>query len=141
MHQLRWATQSDYPFIANSYLKSYRCAPAAKAMINDVYFPEYKARLEAIVATGSVLVACASDDPDQILGYLLFSELAGRTILHYVYVKYPFRQHGIAKSLILTAKPDFGNSHTVITHQPKGWQEVSNKYQLVYNPALVKETK
>ena len=141
MHQLRWATQSDYPFIANSYLKSYRSAPAAKAMINDVYFPEYKARLEAMVASGSVLVACATDDPDQILGYLIFTELAGHTLLHYVYVKYPFRQHGIASNLIATAKPDFNKTHTVVTHQPKSWQEVSNKYQLVYNPALVRGTK
>lgn len=141
MHQLRWATQSDYPFIANSYLKSYRCAPAAKAMINDVYYPEYKARLEAMVASGSVLVACASDDADQILGYLLFTELAGQAVLHYVYVKYPFRQHGIATALVLAAKPNFGTPYTVVTHQPKSWQAVSEKYKLVYNPALIRETK
>lgn len=141
MHQMRWANQSDYPFIANSYLKSYRKAPGNRALINEVYFPEYKARLEGIVASGAVLIAHAPDDPDHILGYAIASQLAGYQVVHYVYVKYPFRQQGIAKSLLLAIKPDFGTSYTVITHQPKGWQQISAKYQLVYNPTLAKETK
>lgn len=140
MYQIRQATPEDFNFVANSYLKSYRTAPEAKAMVNDIYFPEYKTRLIHMASTGTILVACSNEDPDQIFGYIMVGEVGTYSILHYVYVKFPFRRLGIAKALTLAALPDIGNKLTIVTHQPKNWRAVEDKYALLFQPRYAKET-
>lgn len=141
MYQIRLARPEDFNFIANSYLKSYRSAPETKAMINDIYFPEYKARLEHMARTGTILVACAREDEDQIFGYVILGVVGNYPVLHYVYVKFPFRHVGIGKALALSAIPDFGERITVVTHQPRNWAGTSSRYKLIYDPKYSKETK
>ena len=46
--------------------------------------------------SGGVWVACNPDDPDQIFGYLVGEP----RVLHYIYVKAPFRRNGIARKLV-----------------------------------------
>lgn len=131
---IRPAKASDYSFISNSYLKSYRTAPEAQFMMNDVYYPEHVKRLEFMTKTGKTFVACASDDPDQILGYLIIGKAHSWDVIHYLYVKYPFRHIGIAKALVGHASPNFGMGMTLISHLPKNYNAVSTKYKLVFDP-------
>lgn len=141
MYKIRLARPEDFNFVANSYLKSYRTAPETKAMVNDIYFPEYKTRLEHMARSGSILVACSQDDEDQIFGYCIVGNIGNYSLLHYVYIKFPFRRVGLAKALLAVAIPDLGAYPTVVTHQPKSWQQVSAKYKLIYDPKYSKETK
>lgn len=140
MYQIRLARPEDFNFVANSYLKSYRTAPETKPMINEIYFPEYKSRLEHMARTGTILVACASTDEDQIFGYIIVGELGKYPLLHYIYVKFPFRHVGIGKALLYAALPEVGKAATVVTHQPRNWQAVSEKYRLIFDPKYSKET-
>jgi GNAT superfamily N-acetyltransferase len=141
MYKIRLARPEDFNFVANSYLKSYRTAPETKPMINEVYFPEYKSRLEHMARTGTILVACAQDDEDQIFGYSIVGLVGQYAVLHYVYVKFPFRHVGIGKALTLAAVPGFAERTTVVTHQPRNWAATSTKYKLIYDPKYAKETK
>lgn len=140
MYQIRIARPEDFNFIANSYLKSYRTAPETKPMVNDIYFPEYKSRLEHMARTGTILVACARDDEDQIFGYVIVGSIGRFPILHYVYVKFPFRHAKIGSTLVKTAIPTFGSDTTVVTHQPRNWASASAKHKLLYDPRYSKET-
>lgn len=130
--------ESDIPFIYSSYLKSYRNAPGANHMVNDVYYPEYKARMEKMLSSSNVLVACSSEDPDQILGYVIYDSAFQWTIIHYLYIKFPFRQMKLASGLINLIHPQFGKSMTIVSHLPKGWNTNSKKYQLVYDPSYAR---
>ncbi len=140
-----WTTrpykEQDFNFIANSYLKSYRSGPEAKHMVNDVYFPEYKDRLQTMLKDGKVTIVCAESDEDQIIGYAIHSSLHAWGILHYVYVKYPFRRMGIARLVINTVLPDWGVRMTLCTHLPKNWSELSKKHKLFFDPKYSRETK
>lgn len=141
IYQLREATTEDFNFIANSYLKSYRTAPETRPMINEVYFPEYKSRLEHMIKTGLVVVAHAQDDVNHIFGYVIASAVGNYPVLHYVYVKFPFRRIGIAKDLVTAILPGLGEQVTVVTHQPRNWEAASKKYKLIYDPKYARETK
>ena len=141
MYQIRLARPTDFNFVANSYLKSYRTAPETKAMVNDIYFPEYKSRLEHMARTGTILVACAVGDEDQIFGYCITGEIGGYPLLHYIYVKFPFRHVGIGKALLTAALPELKEKVTVVTHQPRNWTQTAEKYKLLYDPRYAKETK
>lgn len=138
MYQIRTARPEDFNFVANSYLKSYRTAPETKPMVNEIYFPEYKSRLEHMARTGLILVACARDDEDQIFGYVIAGSVGQYPLLHYVYVKFPFRYAGIGKALINAALPNFKQDTTVVTHQPRNWTQTAERYKLLYDPKYAK---
>ncbi len=130
MIALRPMKIEDYNFISNSYLKSYRNAPGVSILDNPTYYSEFKRRLDYLLLTSECVVACHIDDPDQIFGYRIGSV----PVLHYVYVKYPFRRFGVAKALL--KEFDLGKEFTIITHQPKRWSELMKKYNLVFNSQL-----
>lgn len=134
MYKLRLAKPEDTNFIVNSYLKSYRGSPESRAISEESYYGLYKKRLEGMA--GAIVVATSQDDDDQILGYAIGH--GSDLIIHYVYVKYPFRGLGLAKVLLKALCPNFGTESTVITHQPRNWVQVSSKYKLKFEPQHVR---
>ncbi len=132
--QLRHATLNDFNFIANSYLKSYRDAPATKHLINQIYYDLYKDKLTYMLENSDVTVACSDEDADQILGYLISSEIHGKPIVHYVYVKHLFRQMGVAKALLTAMVPKWGQGMVICTHTARHFDELRAKYKLIYTP-------
>lgn len=61
------------------------------------FYPAFKAYSAAIISRADAAVACFESTPDEILGYAL---VENGTILHWAYVKYPYRGVGIGTSLI-----------------------------------------
>lgn len=131
----RPATAQDINFIFNSWLKSYRNSDFAKKIPNDVYFSEHKEKITAILTNSTVLVACNPDTPSQIFGYLVMSQ-EPVTVLHYVYVKYPYRKLGIARRMVEDLNPQVGKKLTLCSHANYYWPEISAKFKLVYNPYI-----
>lgn len=142
MWTIRPNKPEDFNFIANSYLKSYRTGPEAKHMVNDIYFPEYKERLTNMMTNGRVWVACSEADEDQIGGYVITGKVHSWDVLHYIYVKYPFRQMGLAAHMLHSVMTNFGERMTICTHLPKGWADLSSRYKLMFDPKYARsETK
>lgn len=135
---LRPATANDFNFIANSYLKSYRYGPETKHLISDIYFDVYKERLNHMIDTSQVLVACSPEDEDQILGYVIHGKAHGKSVLHYVYVKHFMRNTKIAKTLLSAAIPELGKSMVICTHTSRNFTEMRDKYKLIYNSDYAK---
>lgn len=79
-----------------------------------------------------VRVACVASDPNQVLGYLVFGEHEGIKIVHYAYVKHPFRTMGICTSLL----QDSGIQEGFYTHETPSGARVAARMKLIYNPYL-----
>lgn len=123
----------DFNFIKNSYMKSNRNSLFLKYVDSSLY-NNYQSRLfDMLVADSSVIVniACSDVDINQILGYCIFSQT--KNLIHYVYVKQPFRNLSIAKSLIY----EIGNPENLeISHFPP----FTKKHSFCKNPSLDKHT-
>ena len=97
---LRLGNAGDVPLICSSWLKSYRKAPAVAKLRGPVYFDSQRSVVERILGRASVAVACSQSDFADVYGYVVYESLAAGTVLHWLYVKQPFRGLGIARVLL-----------------------------------------
>lgn len=131
---LRNPSGDDLNFILDSWLRSARGVGDNAHMNNAVYYGEagYGFRDECVkkLKGGFVTVACNPSDQDQIIGWMAW----GPGVLHYIYVKQPFRQMGIATKLVTYGFPAFGSSPTVTSSIGRFQREWAKKYNLVFDP-------
>lgn len=89
----------DISFITNSWLKSMQKSLPWSNLKNTIYFSGMAKRINHIIDRAGVLVACDPRSPDTIVGWMCaeWIDLDGEKepVMHYVYVKYPFRGFGI----------------------------------------------
>ena len=124
----------DKNFILNSWLKSYRRAPATQFVDGPVFFGEHKELIEKILldpeTTTSVLVL---DDEDKnfIVGYMVTN--LPRNLIHWVYIKDTFRGLGLTQAL---AKAAFLNPDRPpdATHMTVAGNTLAKKQDIIYNP-------
>mgnify|MGYP002135715089 CR=1 FL=1 len=137
---LREATESDHSFVYNSWLKSFRQgSPWARLVPPQIFYANHKQVIALILKAAKVLIACNPEDPEQIYGYVVYTPHRG-TVIHYVYVKQPYRQLGFAKKLIAEAKQE---QHINIlpltaTHITVIWeQHLRDRFNMIYNPYIL----
>jgi GNAT superfamily N-acetyltransferase len=94
----RESKPEDRAFIYSSWLRSYRDSEFARSLSTDIYFHGHRQVLERILDRATTIVACDPEDPDHIYGWLCH-EMGYPPILHYVYVKHPYRGMGLGKQL------------------------------------------
>lgn len=127
---------TDAHFLLSTWLKSYRNSGPVTKIPNANYFQGHQDLIVHILSLQgtAVEVVCAKDDPDQIIGYVVYNKLA--PILHYVYVKYPFRKLGLGQMLVAMVqelhKPSGLPLHC--THIARQWDVVSRKMNLIFDP-------
>lgn len=96
---------TDESFVYNSFLKSFRDSPMVRGVPNTIYFVKQHEIIEKYLANPDAqnIVACNPEDPSQIYGYILGQTISAipkdAAALHWVYVKQPFRNWGIARAL------------------------------------------
>jgi len=97
MYQVRKAKSDDINFIYATWLRSYKHdSPLTKYTKRTLFFDEHQKLLDRLLPKIQVIVACDENDQDLIFGFLAFEP----KIVHFVYVKEPFRKMGIARKLI-----------------------------------------
>lgn len=141
----RLADSSDHPFVYSSFLKSYRDSPMVRGVPNTIYFSKQHDLIERFLTRASALpiVACSAKDPTQIYGYILGERTANGLVVHWVYVKQPFRSMGIAAGLFdkLTAQADDIEA-IYYTHRVKTVEGLlKNRSHVTFNPYLLMELK
>lgn len=94
----RTAETGDHTFILHSWYKSFLVRNSfIKKCVPDVVYEFYlKRQIEKHIYNGKILIACATDDPEIILGYAIYDN----ETIHYVYIKRSYRNLNIAKTLI-----------------------------------------
>lgn len=134
---LRSVREEDVPFIFSSWLRSYHQTRNAKTIDNRSYYAGQHRIIEAILDRPGteIMVATDKEDETQILGYVVFEHRLEFVMIHWLYVKLPFRNFGIGKQL-LAQVPRLKGRKTVVTHLPKLEKKVHMDSSLEYNPYL-----
>lgn len=139
---------SEHNFIYNSFLKSYRDSPMVKGVPNTIYFKKQHDLIELFLVDprSRAIVACNAQDPEQIYGYILAQSRPGDAqgdvlVVHWVYVKQPFRNLGIAKQLFAKLSSLPGERPTAAvqyTHRVKTVDRLLQSYpHVTFNPYLL----
>ena len=132
--KIREKIASDNNFILNSWLKSYK--DVEKIIPNDIYYREHAKLIQSALKDKNIFVAVSEDDATQIIGYICYETqqlLPTIPILHYVYVKYPYRHLGVARALV---NPIYKDAEYVFcSHLCKCFLDIRKDHKkLIYNP-------
>ena len=123
----------DMGFIFSTWLKHYKQHSAiTKNISNSVYYAKQHRIIERILARSLTVVAHPPEQPAVILGYAVL-EMARPNIIHWVYVKGPWRRFGIAKALL----GGLDYTHCSFSHWTHDIDPFRNRWpQAVYDPFL-----
>lgn len=121
---IRYYQDDDKNFILSSWLRSYRNSQFAKKIQPEIYYANHARVVEHMIQTCTILVACDPTAPYVTYGYICYQP----ELIHYIYVKYPFRKLKIATILLESSllKPPY-----IITHLTKA---INLDINVVYNP-------
>lgn len=131
---IREGIGSDLPFIFDSFLKSYKKTSfIGRSCRNGIFFDSYRLIVDRILEQSKVLVACHKTEPQVIFGYMIFN----KTTLHYVFVKEPFWELGIANALYQEASQSLDQvGFTSMTHKTLMSDRIQS-LKIPYNPFLL----
>lgn len=129
---VRLARPADLAFIRNSWLRSYHEHGPLNHVPNDVFFADagHWGVVDRCLRGSATLVAYPLHDSDSILGWAC----AGPSVLHYTYVKAPFRRLGIARALLEMAPGPLATC-THWTPVIRDWANRGRAY--TFNPYLL----
>lgn len=110
---LRPATQDDVNFVLNSWLKSFKESSWFN-ISGKPYWRGHRLLILKLMRTKELTIACMKDDTNAIVGW----SCTEPGVIHYVYVKRPFRRFGVAKTLLAWAyAPGEYNKSISYTHR------------------------
>jgi len=130
----------DEAFLYSTYLRSFQQSSFARAISLDLYNRGARKRLDRLLEDPQnyCIVASDPDVREMIYGWSLWG---GDNILHYIYVKFPYRRQGIGSSLVQAINGE--NDALIYTHKGSEiWQEKKIKedhkmLQWFYDPFLL----
>jgi len=126
--EVRKAVTSDYPLILSSWLKGcYHLCSAFKDMPKSLYYGVHEPCLKAILATSDTMCVVDHQDPDHILGYIVYKDYGFFTVIHWIYIKQQFRDFGMAKYLLACVEP---KKIVFTTHETTESQKFFNKQKI-----------
>lgn len=140
--ELRGPRPEDLPWIYSSWIRSWTGTDAFRRTCQSCGARTGPDRTWACQATHTlatalmkrdgtqVIVACNPKDMDQMLGYVVAEP--ERRVLHWIYVKHPFRRLGIGRNLVLAAFGGVGKGFGVlkVTHWTPHAEKVKDAWVL-----------
>lgn len=121
---LRPIREEDLPFVTDTWLRSYR--ETNFAVPHDQYMETQRRVIKLLLRSSRIAVACDPDDSDQIFGYAVWRPGPGRPLLHWAFVKQPFRRLGVFRRLLTVVDPD--SRGVVLTHRSIHYQELRQAF-------------
>ena len=146
--KIREMLPNDEAFIFHSWLTGFRGSDFTEGVRKSTYFPRHHKVIEDILERSEVRVACNLNDEDHVYGYMVWEG----EILHWIYVKAPFRGLGIGQMLFEPLK----GSRLYVTHLPQKafeyceecesnrqrsqyGKKLAQKFGVTYDPYLIWE--
>jgi GNAT superfamily N-acetyltransferase len=131
---IRASVETDVPLVCSSWLKSHWQA-VRHSIANTVFMSGHHRRIEDALKRGVVLVAHPEDDEGQILGWCAGEKAGDVGVVHYVYVKRPFRRMGIGRELarcMIHGRLFVRHTHDPRTNREKNYRtEVADACSLI----------
>src|SRR6478736_9366858 len=118
---IRQHRKEDEACIYSSWLKSYRKSVSLDGVHNDVYFPEHTKIIADILDRSFSYMIVDPSDENHIFGYAVVEHLGKNDVIHFVYIKQPYRRMGLLKLLIEKVIEGFGKRTIFISHLPKNY--------------------
>ena len=119
---IRPGYHKDIPLITKSWYKGFRrTEPRLSIKAYDAYHHKV---MEELLPRCDVRVLCNAESPDDVLGYLVGEFLTDTAVIHWVYVKLPFRRLGMAGHLVREFLSRYEGSpvaHTMLS--PSFWHK------------------
>lgn len=132
--KIRAMRDSDFNFIINSWLKTYKYSgPHVRRMLDSLYYEYYEPKVKELIRRSDIYIACLREDEDVIVGYLAIEPKETFDVIHFVLVKDLWQRMGIGHHLLCAAAPKL---KTYFSHWTSPMQSLVNKYPFVYNPFL-----
>lgn len=135
---IRAMTPGDINYVASTWRTNFRRASTfASLMTDEVYHQNHRELINRTLEWTPCYVAYDIDYPELQLGFLAGGIFSGYPVIHYIYVKRPFRGFGIAQALLehLGWKPGIP---MVGTHWTRETAHLySTKNNILYNPYLL----
>lgn len=141
LFKIRPMEASDAPFVLNSWLRRYRDSVAARLVTDRVFYQVQHDIILKILAKPELkaTVACSLEDSNHIYGYLIAEDLSklvpDLVMLHFTYVKGPFRRFGIAKALLQDTIGDHKLVH--YSHRTHLLDFLDKSEAWTFNPAYI----
>lgn len=131
--------QSDIAYIYASWLRHYKhSSKFAHKIPPSIFFSNHNDVIRKILArpTTKVLIASPHEEPEVVLGYLVFEGKIDKPTVHFLYVKRHFRLFGIAATLI----KDLNLNTASFTHWTRDTDWIVKRFSsLRYNPYAIGE--
>lgn len=117
---IRDMVEEDRSFIFATWLLGLRHGNELyKEIKKESYFSKYKQVIELLLSRSTVKVACLIDDPDVVLGYVVYQG----DKLHWVFVKKAWRKLSIASQLVPKNIKYYSHITKMIrSFKPQGWE-------------------
>lgn len=120
----------DEPFIYDSWLKSYYDDCIEDGFVRKkLFYKRHQPVVTKLIEKSIIRLAVESEDPDVIIGYIVYEE-EPKTV-HYCYVKGSFRRFGICKRLLYETNCFEG---TYVTHLTRKAKPLQLKMGFIYSP-------
>lgn len=132
---IRDARQEDTSFIMATWLKGiyHGGDPFFRKIPKNVFMSGYPKLLSKILTSPGVVVkvACLKEDQDVIVGYSVYRQGGGVTVLDFVYIKKDWRGIGLARDLL-------PSEAYAATHLTRAGEAVLTKLypNAIFNPFL-----
>lgn len=124
---IRPVTKSDLGFVVRTWIESLRYGnDLFREIPEHTLFENYKKFIGQIIEKPSTVITIASlrDEPGLIIGFAVGQ---GTNILHYVYVREPWRKLGLARDLV-------PRETKYVTHLTFTGMAIKRKKNLIFDP-------
>lgn len=129
---IRPAEVSDLHFILHSWLRVMRRETPSECP-DELFFKVHQTLLKNLLTRASAICAVNPSDTDQLFGYMVYEG----NILHFSFVKSPFRRLHVFQRLLKRAFADPQDvQYSQSTYATKA---LSQKFKMIYNPYLFME--
>lgn len=98
------------------------------------FFSVYRDHIAGILERSKVTVACDPTDHNHVMGYIVHQTVDELFMLHWVYVKAPFRRLGVMKELIQSEFPGLKTEPLVITYKNDKRPKMFQSLKTVFRP-------
>jgi hypothetical protein len=126
---LRAPTPDDTNFVIKSWMESSHASDFAVYIPDDIWYDKHKKVITNLIERSLISVLCDTEDPTHMLGFTVYEIIEDVLILHFLYIKYPYRNFGFSKQILQSIYPKFKEQDFFITHIDRTVLRVKKNYK------------
>lgn len=141
----KYSEQTDQGLVLHSWVrKAMSCPPftqnrqaGSQGMTSEEVNDHKNRVILDIIKRSPPVIACHPDHPEQIFGYCASEDQGETPVLHFIYVRDPFRRVGIATQLLKVCLPGLKSNKGYYTHNTLSMRYLAPKWNVSWDPFRV----